>query len=848
MTEKSLFASKNIFWMKWISVLFLLVNGITRLSVLHENGFNISVVVLSAVLLVFLTWKKPVLLRHICLLLGLSLPLYGFQSYTINNQVFELLIVLLGIIFWLRLFRNTDRQLNRDIVGLLSCYVLLALISLLLLPVSSFFRLFSLWGFLDFSSAILTAIPENPLYSLAAFNRLILFFLVVFLGSKQNDAREVYRKICIGAVLACVLIVIMGILNQYGLIELAKFRPQFFDPSGVSRLHSVMGNPGWFAEYIVVCSPFILLVFPARWHISLRLAGMTLFFLVCVVALVLTGSRTSWLIYPLIIFSCYMHVFFLRDQRCGNGSRSLVFCNGTAIGFVLVCAFILGSATILIKLDSGNTKTGNMTRIQYVIDRLRHITTPGERIKVWQESLILGSESPVFGMGYGSYKWHQTVMGSLPRSQFAKNRKTVNNWDTPHNFYIQLYISNGIVGMFVCLFLVGLTGMLLFCDVFQKKQPFTWALLTSLAGFLSYGLTQDIQYISMIWFLLFLIIGYAMTLDNSILPARLRNIHSYVMLVCLVVLLSGGVVYACNFESRLLARKYDMHNYSIGGHLPLCIGFYKKEDWGPKGIFCWSGPQAEMRVRDRGVVEVDFACNAPGLESNPIVFDVLLADRVIDRYTFWGARTIKRQYWIPGKGGDLKSKLIFRVSRTWNPRLSGMGSDTRNLGVAVSEPKFSQQFPSEDLGFYDWQASRDEDREKGHRLLKYRWTRQEAVLDLSHYKKNSMAFVLKSDQPYIEKYPVNIEFLQQGSVIDSLVLHDHLWKQFSLPRLVNFDRPLTIRVNRTWNPRREGYSDDPRDLGVAVALVPADVGKEVSVTSKAAMMRQDTLSGGWPTQ
>lgn len=818
---------KTMFFMKWFSVLFLLVNCIARLSVVHENGFSICVVLLSAVIAFFLIWQKPILLSQLCFLLGLSLPWYGFQSYTVNNQVFELFIVLLGIIFWLRLLNNAARQLNRDIVGFLSCSILLALVSLLLLPVVSFSRLFSLWGFLNFSSAVLSATPENPLYSLAALNRLLLFFLVVFLGSKQYDARELYRKICIGAVLACVVISIFGLLNQYGVIELARFRPQFFDPSGVSRLHSVMGNPGWFAEYIVVCSPFILLVLPARRHVFFRLAAMTLFFLVCGAALILTGSRTSWLIYPLIIVACYMHVFFLRQQGRGEGSRSFIFCNGRTTGFivVLVGAFVLGSATIIIKLDSGNAQSGNLTRIQYIVHRLRNIATPGERIKVWQESLILGSESPWFGMGYGSYKWHQSVMSSLPRTQFAQNRKTVNNWDTPHNFFIQLYISNGIIGMFVWLFLFGFIGMLLFCDVYQKKQPFSLALLISLGGFLSYGMTQSIQYISMICFLLFLIIGYAMTLDSTVLPVRLRNIRGYTMLGCMAVLLSGGVAYAHNFQSRILARKYNMHNYSVGGHLPLWIGFYRKEDWGTKGIFYWSGPQAEMSLRGRRVVDIDFLCNAPGLDSNPIVFDVVLAGRAIDRYTFWGARTIKRQYWIPGKKGDLEKKLVFRVSRIWNPRLSGVGSDIRNLGVAVSEPKFMCQFPHGDLGFYGWQAvSRGEG--KPYRLLKYRWTRREAVLDLSSHAERPIALLLKSDQPYIKNHPVTVEFFQQDTLTDSFTLLDHHWKRMTISDRVDYKKPLVIRVSRTWNPRRDGYGDDPRDLGVAVALLPVEKQRE----------------------
>ena len=108
------------------------------------------------------------------------------------------------------------------------------------------------------------------------------------------------------------------------------------------------------------------------------------------------------------------------------------------------------------------------------------------------------------------------------------------------------------------------------------------------------------------------------------------------------------------------------------------------------------------------------------------------------------------------------------------------------------------------------------------RLLKYRWTRQEAVLDLSKHAERPVGFLIKSDQPYIKNHPVKVEFLQQGSLIGSFTLFDHRWRRVSISGRVYSKKPLIIRVNQTWNPRREGYGDDPRDLGVAVALLPLE--------------------------
>ncbi len=808
---------------RWLAGLFLLTNFITRLAVLHNYGVGTPAVLLSASLLFLLIWRKPDLLEHFCLVFGVSFPLYCYQSYTVNSQIFEFLIVVLGIVCWFRLFNVTGAKVNRDVAGFLFCYVILALVSLALFPVFSFARLFSLWGVFDFSSAVFSATPENPLYSLAAVNRLVLFFVVILLVSSQHDAQVLYRKLYLGAVLGGLIATILGILNQYSVIDLAWYRPQFIDPSGVPRLHSVMGNPGWFAQYLLGCIPFVFFLLPGRGLSAVRFVIVTAFFLLCGLALLLTGSRTSWLIFPVVAFLCYLYM--LLFSTAGSLSWRAIY-RGTVrivVTFVFVGLIVTSVVLSAVKLNLVDNSATELSRVQFIIKRLHNIVTPGERAKVWRESLALGEESPVFGMGYEGYKWHQQVMNSIPESRFAKNRRTLNNWDTPHNFFIQLFISNGIVGVVIWCFLIGYTVMLIGRDLYRNKQPLDMLFLISLSAFLLYGLTQSLQYIPLIWFLLLLIFGYAMILDEKLLPHGLQQFRPYIFVICALLVLTGGGVYARNAQSQRLADEYGVAKYSSDRGTEVYTGFYAQEDWGKDGIFRWSGRHATLQFNRYGAVEITFFCNAPGLVSNPIVIDVLLNGNPVDRYTFWEQQKVQRTYWVSTDDKSSESRMDIRVSRTWNPKQAGHGGDTRNLGVAVSEPRFMGRVQEKDIGVTSWQILK----QKETKLVRFRWTNRSAVINLQKYRtEGALIVMLKSKQPNLGTEPLSVRFFQQGGVIESVQLADNGWNRIVLQRQLDYDLPLTIRVNRTWNPKLNGYGSDPRDLGVAIAFLTSSDTKE----------------------
>ena len=117
------------------AAVFLLLNLTTRLYALNNHGAVFNVLLLSGGAVSLLVLIRPGFLKLFCFLLGLSLPLYGFQSYTLYNLVFEFWLVILGgLLLFVKdadtfSFRNSER-----VIIVLSGYVLLAIFSLQLLP------------------------------------------------------------------------------------------------------------------------------------------------------------------------------------------------------------------------------------------------------------------------------------------------------------------------------------------------------------------------------------------------------------------------------------------------------------------------------------------------------------------------------------------------------------------------------------------------------------------------------------------------------------------------------------------------------------------------------------------
>ena len=250
-------------------------------------------------------------------------------------------------------------------------------------------------------------------------------------------------------------------------------------------------------------------------------------------------------------------------------------------------------------------------------------------------------------------------------------------------------------------------------------------------------------------------------------------------------------------------------------------GFYYREKWPDGAYYRWTDKEAHIKLRNGGLVELTFICSHPDVEMNPVFLTVSLGTSDLDRISFIRKGAITRRYYIP-ETTNRNIELILRISRTWNPKKMGVNLDKRNLGVAVREIKYMDKVLKQDVGFYGWE-NLGMDKIPGWPLdvpQKFRWTGKQATIKLGIESKNGLRLFLMCAHPKIDEDPILVNILSDDKLIWKEKFSVNQWKDVLLaPAELKDRKTLTIQVSRTWNPKAIGYSEDDRDLGVAVAVL-----------------------------
>ena len=321
--------------------------------------------------------------------------------------------------------------------------------------------------------------------------------------------------------------------------------------------------------------------------------------IICELALILAGARAGWVSYPLILFICWLFSYFSKEGRFETFHfrwKDLVKVAVSVpitigISFLLVFQVLMPLSDHLAerKAGHGGVQAKAKTSTSYIENQASRIlkVSKGGRYYTWGEGLHVGRERPVFGMGYESFCWHANVLVDIPESNFHRfyTEAEVNRiHDTPHSIYYQLFVSGGIAGLCLWMLTVFYAIAVLLVDGVKNKRLINIPVMISIISFHIYGIFQSMQYVPMIWSLIFLNLGYAMTIDEKVLPERVRRIAGWVVKVMVCLVLIGGVVHFMGRGSQELAEKYGLAVYAKDQDLHRYSGFIRRRR-GLQGIF-----------------------------------------------------------------------------------------------------------------------------------------------------------------------------------------------------------------------------------------------------------------------
>lgn len=535
---------------------FLLANAALRLYFVFNFSLAAKITSIAAITACLLIIAFPRYLKWFMLVFGFSFSFFGFQPYNIYSHVFELLATCIVIALTVLNLINRPERSNRHLIVMLLSYIILALFSLQMLPVSIAEVKIILFRGLNTTQGLY-------INSLTGMNSLMLFSVLALELSCLSNARKIYYYIFTGLFCSGVFAAVAGLADFYGLISLSWYR----EAATPGVLHGFFLNRGWFAQYVMVATPFILIGFMSKNKSFFWKFFLFSMLVVSEIALILSGARAGWVSYPLVLFFCWFFVHFLKTSeerfvmpRWRDVIKIILYMPVTILLSLLIILAVLPYISRMSN-NKPRQEIKNEAGVQVIKEQSAKIIDPSSRINVWTDGLNIGRENPLFGMGYDSFRWHAIILDKVPDSYYKKGYDCLS--ETPHNTFLQLFVSNGIVGLSIWMLITGYALMVLTTDLVKNNNLLNIPVIISIIVAHIHGFFQDLQYIPMIWAIIFLEIGYAMTISEGLLPKGHKKAWDITMAACISIALLSSLVYYKQSSYDFLKVKYGIKTYRL---------------------------------------------------------------------------------------------------------------------------------------------------------------------------------------------------------------------------------------------------------------------------------------------
>lgn len=657
-TARAIFASK---------LLFLAVNALLSGLLCWEMGGRSKMFVLAAPLACALCLWRRGMTQHLLAALGAGLMFFGFQSYSAQAQVLHYLVSVCALM----LLAASGPELRTRSYGPLRLWFIgfvgVMAAGLPLLPLGEYAQAFRELGPLGFVRMAGYSVASSSFYALAALDRLALYALFAWELSRlrhdwaSGDAPSALLR-GVAASLPAALV--------FGLAEYFLARGKAYAMS--DRLTSLFLNPGWFAEYVCVGLPFLLLFGRRR--------GRWFFFAVLALslaAMVFTMARAAWLLSALLAVSCVVAGLARFDLFSLDYRR---MAKGAALGGAAVAVLGLGVYGVL---SATRISLLNFPLATMITQRLERFSeTP--RPTVFKSGVLVGLESPVSGMGYETYAWHYPALMAVPSSGLKQGVPAdAEVFEATHNLFIQIFAGGGALGLAAWLLQAGRCAQLALRRHRRRADAMSLAVLLSLGAFHVFGLFQEMIYIPAVWLLFFAVAAWCLRQEDEIGGWVADFTQNRAARIVALAVLAALCINLDNAGFAATARRLGVESYPPEGARQL-QGFS-----GPEAVdgrlVLWSCGASSFRLEGQGPWRFELGITHPDLSAKPVRVAFSRDGRVLAEAAFGsgtartGALTIGADEASPG------DRVYLCVSRLYYPIVSGI-KDHRALGAWVAGP------------------------------------------------------------------------------------------------------------------------------------------------------------------
>lgn len=372
-------------------------------------------------------------------------------------------------------------------------------------------------------TAILSGNEHSLIYSvLSCYLTLLAYFLGLLTWRECTEQRRT-GSLFLGAILCGLLVSFLaGLLDYYEFINLRTLRP--LDPvvnpgDRQFRLQSFFAHSGWYAEYITLTIPSVLILLGLKAPFWVRTALILFCLAIGEFVLLLTYQRGGWLSYPITLIAVWAALYVVRLIEQQNVEILPALRRSVLKVLISLPVTVVASLALVFLFQKGDSA---QEALSPYVSRFKQIQRTGDRTDFLFAGLLIGSKHPILGGGSDSFAWQFEREFVSPTGSFYQ-RFDLPLHGSAHNVYAQTFSGKGIVGLFA---LLALPYLLIRSAKRALTQP-TLSIsskLTLITGacfacaFLVYGNVQEVFYIQALQFLFFTVI--------SVVAAELLSTHT----------------------------------------------------------------------------------------------------------------------------------------------------------------------------------------------------------------------------------------------------------------------------------------------------------------------------------
>ena len=425
----------------------------------------------------------------------------------------------------------------------------------------------------------------------------------------------------------------------------------------------MFNNPNLFAGYLVLIFPLAL--FYAFNSFSLLRVPLWIITSLSIIALVLSRSKNAWMAFALLLI-CMGIFFVVSYARKGENTSSGTFFNWKWISVFTVCfIMILGSFCFTLKKGTVSEILKEDLNWNVPIEQKLDI-----RLALWKHAVQMIEDFPLFGVGTGRFNL------AFPRysSGYPWDKAVI----TPHNHFLKITAELGLLGLYAFLWMVWTILAKGFQIIRQKQDVIRRGVWFGILGFVLTFFGDNHLWNIEMQLLFFLMLGLLFVDEGRDETAR---VHPGSFNQKLLAGLSAIILLTLPFQIYQRSHISFLSERSLGLYQEKFNDGEREYQWGEKVILI-------PLEKEGNRILIPMKLGNPDIQRHPVHVKIFLDGQLADTLEFRDHDWHLLRYSIHGmKGPEVFLKI--EASRTWNPYLSGVRHETRDLGLALGKIAWS---------------------------------------------------------------------------------------------------------------------------------------------------------------